>query len=160
MTNRMLGAALAAAVTAGLFLAVAPTPSSAAGPEDQVKARQQHMKKFGSGMQTIGKFLKGEGGTVEDVQKAAAQIDEAAKGDFTALFPPGTAAPVAESATKPELWQNLPKAQQQWVDVKPQTAKLVAAAATGDKAQIAQAQQATGKACTACHEDFRIKKDK
>ncbi|HYH38619.1 MAG TPA: cytochrome c [Azospirillum sp.] len=158
MTHRTLHAVFAVALSAGLFLASAPA-APAATPEELVKARQQHMKKFGGGMQTIGKFLKGEGGTVEDVQKAAAQIDEAAKGDFTALFQPGTAAPVAESAARPELWQNLPKAQQQWVDVKPQTAKLVAAAATGDKAQIAQAQQATGKACTACHEDFRIKKN-
>ena len=117
------------------------------------------MKKFGGGMATIGKFLKGEGGTVEDVQKAAAQIDEAAKGDFAALFPQGTAAPAADSATRPELWQNLPKAQQIWVDMKPQTAKLVAAAATGEKAQIGPAMQATGKVCSTCHEDFRIKKD-
>ena len=159
MSFRVFNAAAAVAISAGLFLALTPATGSAAGPEDQVKARQQHMKKFGGGMTTIGKFLKGEAGTAEDVQKAALQIDEAAKGDFTALFPQGTAAPVAESATKPELWRNLPKAQQLWVDLKPVTAKLVAAAATGDKAQIGPAMQATGKACTACHEDFRIKKD-
>ena len=159
MNHRMLNAILAASVSAGLFLAVAPAVSAADSAE-QVKARQQHMKKFGGGMQTIGKFLKGEAGTVADVQTAAATIDEAAKGDFTALFPQGTAAPLADSAAKPELWQNLPKAQQQWVDLKPATTKLVAAAATGDKAQIAQAQKATGAACSGCHEDFRIKKDK
>ena len=159
MNQRVIHAFAAVAVSAGLFLAFAPASGSAAGPEDQVKARQQHMKKFGGGMATIGKFLKGEGATVEDVQKAAAQIDEAAKGDFATLFPAGTAAPVADSATRPELWQNLPKAQQLWTDMKPVTAKLVAAAATGEKAQIAQAQQATGKVCATCHEDFRIKKN-
>ena len=158
MTHRTLHAVFAAAVSAGLFLAFTPS-APAATPEELVKARQQHMKKFGGGMQTIGKFLKGEGATVEDVQKAAAQIDEAAKGDFAALFPAGTAAPVADSATRPELWQNLPKAQQQWVDVRPAAGRLLAAAGTGDRTQIAQAQQATGKACAACHEDFRIKKN-
>lgn len=159
MKHRMLNAIVAATVSAALFLAFAPA-ASAADPAEQVKARQQHMKKFGSGMQTIGKFLKGEAGTVADVQTAAATIDEAAKGDFFALFPQGTAAPLADSAAKPELWQNLPKVQQIWVDLKPVTAKLVTAAATGDKAQIADAQKATGKACGTCHEDFRIKKDK
>lgn len=158
MIQRTLHAVFAVAVSAGLFLAFAPS-APAATPEELVKARQQHMKKFGGGMQTIGKYLKGEGGTIDDVKKAAAQIDEAAKGDFTALFQPGTAAPVADSAAKPELWQNLPKAQQLWVDIKPQADKLLAAANTGDKAQIAQAQQATGKACGSCHEDFRIKKN-
>lgn len=159
MKFRLLNAVLAAAVSGGLFLAFTPA-APAADPAEQVKARQQHMKKLGGGMQTIGKFLKGEAGTVEDVQKAAAAIDEAAKADFAALFPQGTAAPVAESAAKPELWQNLPKAQQQWTDLKPVADKLVAAAATGEKAQIGPAMQATGKACGGCHEDFRIKKDK
>ena len=159
MKFRVLNLALAAAVSGGLFLAFTPA-APAADPAEQVKARQQHMKKFGGSMQTIGKFLKGEAGTIEDVQKAAATIDEAAKADFAVLFPQGTAAPLADSATKPELWQSLPKAQQQWAELKPAAAKLVAAAATGDKAQIGPAAQATGKACGGCHEDFRIKKDK
>lgn len=158
MIQRMHTVALAAAVSAGLFLALTPA-APAATPEDMVKARQQHMKKFGGGMQAIGKFLKGEGVSAEDMQKAAVQIEEAAKGDFAVLFPAGTAAPVGESAAKPELWQNLTKAKQQWADVKPAADKLLAAAMTGDKAQIGPAMQATGKACSGCHEDFRIKKN-
>ncbi len=148
--------AVAVAVSAGLFLAVAPA-ASAADPAGQVKARQQHMKKFGGGMQAIGKFLKGEG-SVADAQAGAGAIDEAAKADYAALFPQGTAAPVADSAARPELWRDWAKTEKLWADMRPATAKLVAAAATGDKAQIAQAQQATGKTCGTCHEDYRIKK--
>ena len=40
MNRRVFNAVSAVALSAGLFLAFAPSTGSAAGPEDQVKARQ------------------------------------------------------------------------------------------------------------------------
>jgi len=157
MTNRVFSLVAAAAVSAVLFTTFAP--AGAAAPADQVKARQQLMKRMGSGMEATGKFLKGEGATADDVKRGAAAIAEVASHDPSAVFPQGTAAPLADSATRPELWQEWPRAQQIWSELKPATERLNAAAATGDRQQIAQAQQAVGKVCSSCHENFRIKKN-
>ncbi|HYD64503.1 cytochrome c [Azospirillum sp.] len=156
MHIRFLNLLAAAAVSATLVAAVGT--ATAADPVDQVKAREALMKKMGGGMKVIGQFVKGEGGTQDEVQKAAAAIAEVSANDVAAVFPQGTAKGVGDSHAKPELWAQWSKTQQLWSDMRPAAAKLVDAAKAGDKAQVAQAMQATGKTCANCHEEFRIKK--
>ncbi|HEY0832564.1 MAG TPA: cytochrome c [Azospirillum sp.] len=155
MSFRFLNVLAAAAVSATLLAA---GTAVAADPVDQVKAREALMKKMGGGMKVIGQFVKGEGGTQEEVQKAAAAIADVSSSDVAAVFPKGTAKGVGESHAKPELWEQWSKTQALWSDMRPAAAKLVDAAKAGDKAQVAQAMQATGKTCANCHEEFRIKK--
>lgn len=156
MQFRFLNVLAAAAVSATLVAAIGP--AVAADPVEQVKARETLMKKMGGGMKVIGQFVKGEGGTQDEVQKAAAAIAEVSANDVAAVFPQGTAQGVGDSHTKPELWTQWSKTQQLWSDVRPAAAKLLDAAKAGDKAQVAQAMQAAGKTCANCHEEFRIKK--
>lgn len=161
MHIRFLNLLAAAAVSATLVaatLVVVGGPAVAADPVDQVKAREALMKKMGGGMKVIGQFVKGEGGTQDEVQKAAAAIAEVSASDAAAVFPQGTAQGVGDSHAKPELWAQWSKTQQLWSDMRPAAARLVDAAKAGDKAQVAQAMQATGKTCANCHEEFRIKK--
>ncbi len=160
MDSRVVNASAAISVAALLFLGFGGTVGTAASadPTTQVKQREQTMKSMGGGLQTVAKFVKGEAGTVADVQKAVAAIVEASSKDPNMVFPQGTAIGVSDSEAKPELWQNWPKAMEYWNGLKPATARLNEAANSGDRAQIAQAMQGVSKVCGGCHEDFRQKK--
>lgn len=157
MNNRVVNALAAASVSALLFAAFGGT-AGAADPAEQVKDRQQTMKKLGGGMGAVAKFVKNEGATAEDAAKGAEAVLAVARMDPRTIFPEGTAVGVADSAAKPELWQSWPVAQERWKAVGPAAEKLDAAIKGGDRAQIAQALGATSKACGSCHEDFRVKK--
>ena len=131
----------------------------ASGPEAQVKEREQTMKSLGASMATTAKFIKGEGGSAEDVLKAAMTIVEVGKRDPAAVFPEGTGVGVGESEAKPEIWQNFGEVTKRWQALEPAGVKLAEVAPSGDKAAIGQAMQALGRTCSNCHEDFRVKKN-
>ncbi|HYG90538.1 MAG TPA: cytochrome c [Azospirillum sp.] len=153
MDHRILNALMAAAVSAGLSTAF--TPAQAASPVEQVAAREQAMKRMGSGVQAVGKYLKGEGGSPADARSAAAAITEVSSLNPKQVFAEGTGIGVAKSDAKPELWQNFGKVQEIWAQLKPAAAKLDAAGSSGNKQQIAQAMQEVGKVCSSCHENYR-----
>ncbi len=161
MSNRVVNV-LAAASVAGLMFALfgmSAGKAGAADPAEQVKDRQQTMKKLGGGMGAVGKYVKNEGATLEDAAKGAEAVLAVSKMDPKAIFPEGTAVGVSDSAAKPELWKNWAEAQRYWSGLQPVAEKLDAAIKGGDRAQIAQALGATSKACGSCHEDFRVKKN-
>ncbi|SMH35883.1 c-type cytochrome [Azospirillum agricola] len=157
MNNRVVNA-LAAACVSGLLFAAFGGTAGAADPAEQVKDRQQTMKKLGGGMGAVAKFVKNEGATAEDAAKGADAVLAVAKMDPKAIFPEGTAVGVSDSAAKPELWASWSTAQERWSAMRPAAEKLEAAIKGGDRAQIAQALGATSKTCGGCHEDFRVKK--
>lgn len=157
MNNRVVNA-LAAVSLSALLVAAFGGMAGAADPADMVKERQQTMKKLGGGMGAVAKFVKNEGGTLEDAAKGAEAVVAVAKLDAKAVFVPGTAVGVGESAAKPELWQSWSVAEERWKAVQPAAVKLGEAIKGGDRAQIAQALGATSKTCGTCHEDFRVKK--
>jgi cytochrome c556 len=161
MNNRVVNV-LAAASVAGLMFALFGMSAQSAGaadPAEQVKDRQQTMKKMGGGMGAVAKFVKNEGATAEDAAKGAEAVLAVSKMDPKKIFPEGTAVGVADSAAKPELWKEWDEAQKYWGAVEPAAEKLNAALKSGDRAQIAQALGATSKTCGSCHEDFRVKKN-
>ena len=161
MSNRVVNV-LAAASVAGLMFALFGMSSgnaAGAGPAEQVKDRQQTMKKLGGGMGAVAKYVKNEGGTLEAAAKGAEAVLAVSKVDPKAIFPEGTAVGVTDSAAKPELWKNWAEVQRYWSAIQPAAEKLDAAVKSGDRAQIAQALGATSRTCGSCHEDFRVKKD-
>jgi len=157
MNNRVVNALAAASLSAVLFVAFGGA-AGAADPAEQVKDRQQTMKKLGGGMGAVAKFVKNEGATAEDAAKGAEAVLAVSKMDPKAIFPEGTAVGVTDSAAKPELWQSWTVSQERWNAIKPAAEKLGEAIKGGDRAQIAQALGATSKTCGSCHEDFRVKK--
>jgi cytochrome c556 len=58
---------------------------------------------------------------------------------------------------KPEIWENQPDFQSKMDDLKSAVNKLQTVANTNDRAAIAAQVGATGKACKACHDDYKSK---
>ena len=63
----------------------------------------------------------------------------------------------APTKAKPEIWKERAKFDKAAEAMQAETAKLVAAANTGDIAALRTAVGATGKTCSNCHDDFRSK---
>jgi cytochrome c556 len=63
----------------------------------------------------------------------------------------------APTKAKPEIWKDNAKFRENLQSLQSETPKLVAAASSGDVAQLRAAVGATGKVCNSCHDDFRSK---
>jgi cytochrome c556 len=147
--------AVAAVMTLGIGATVAQAQDSAA----TIKQRQEHMKALGGAMSTIGKYIKKEGGTLDDVKKAAVVLNERSRTDLWALFPTGTAAGVGESAARPEIWQKEADFKTSAAAMRDASGQLLQAAEAGNDQQIAQAFGGVGRSCGSCHDAFRVKKN-
>jgi cytochrome c556 len=147
-----LAAAAAVAVAAGAAVAQSQAPKDSAAT---IKERQEHMKALGGAMRTIGTYVKKEGGTLDDVKKAATVLNERSKTDLWALFPTGSA---EGSSARPEIWQQEAQFKKSAADMQQASAQLFQAAQAGDDQQIAQSFGGVGKTCGSCHEAFRVKK--
>lgn len=58
---------------------------------------------------------------------------------------------------KPEIWENKPDFESKMNDLKAAVEKLQTVANTNDRKAIAMQVGATGKACKACHDDYKSK---
>jgi cytochrome c556 len=160
-TAHLLSSATAAAAVIAAAAAAVWLPSVALAQDQkaaQVEERQEAMKTNRDGARTIGAYVKGEGGTVEDVRAAAEKVHGVSVGVLE-LFPEGTGVGVGDSDAKPEIWQNWAEFQQAAATYQEAANGMVQAAGTGDKAQIAAAFGALGKSCGGCHDHFRVPQD-
>lgn len=145
--------AAAAIVGSGAFFAgVAQTP------EELVETRQDNMETFGDSAKTISKFIKGEAGTVEDVQAAAVDMAEVAE-RLPDLFPEGTGQGVSDSAALPAIWENPEDFASRVEDAQAAIADFQPAAESGDPDAIRAAFAVVGQACGGCHDNFRAEDD-
>ncbi|HYD30798.1 MAG TPA: cytochrome c [Azospirillaceae bacterium] len=126
----------------------------------QVQHRQDNMKRLGDAAKAIGRYVKNEGGTAQDVQAAARTIREVSARIVPELFPTGTAEGVSDSKAKPEIWREWSRFQEDARALEQASAQLAQAAATGERTAIVQAFGAVGKACSSCHDDFRVPEKK
>ncbi|HEX9953882.1 MAG TPA: cytochrome c [Allosphingosinicella sp.] len=69
------------------------------------------------------------------------------------MFPPGTNLP--ESRALPSVWQDRPGFEAQAANFQAESARLLNAAGTGDKAAFAAAYKAVGATCASCHTAYR-----
>jgi cytochrome c556 len=126
-------------------------------PEDAIKYRQSAMTLIGTHFGRIGAMAQGK---VPFDAKAAADnaalVNELKMLPFTA-FGEGTDKG-APTRAKPEIWKDNAKfkaaAEKMWAEV----SKLDAAAKTGSFDAVKAAAGDVGKACKACHDDFRAEK--
>jgi len=123
--------------------------------EDAVEYRQAALSVMGTHFHRIGEVVKG----VKPYDKATTENDAAiiemlSKLPWTA-FPPNSI--VGDSKARPEIWQKQDAFKTDADKLQAATQKLSAAAKTGDLAAIKTAFGETGKACKACHEDFKKK---
>lgn len=149
--NRKMQSIILAAVTFG----VAGASLAQAKPEDEIRYRQSVMNVMGRNFGgVLGAMAKGE----RPYDQAAA-VKAAALVDLLSVLPansfgPGTDKGVPTKAD-PKIWKEQAKFKQAYDKMVAEVAKLPAAAKDLNalKAQVAE----TGKACKACHDDFRLK---
>jgi cytochrome c556 len=142
---------LVGAVVAAIATGSADAQESSAA----IKERREHMKAMGGSMQSIGKYLKGEGVTLDQARGAATSLRQHADANLTGLFPPGTGVGVGESKAKPEIWVRNGEFQQGYQRLRAAAGTLEEAVQSGEQPRIATAVQDTGKACAGCHDSFR-----
>ena len=142
---------LAAAV---LALATAlPAAAQFAKPEDAIKYRKAVFTVMGT---HFGRVAAMANGRIPFDAKVAAESAEIAtsmsKLPFVA-FGPGT--DKGETRAKPEIWTDGDKVKRLAEKMQEEIAKFNVAAKTGNIDTIKAAAGETGKACKACHDDYR-----
>jgi cytochrome c556 len=150
--QRIVGALLAGAMLmiTGGFVAAAPTPA------EIIKTRQDSLKAMGGAMKAIGDQLKSGMPDMAVVSENAKKIDGYAT-DLPTWFPKGSGEEAGvKTAAKAEIWTMPDDFKTDAANLKTEADKLVQVAAAGDASAVGPQMQATGKACGACHKEFRV----
>ena len=149
--------ALACIAAAAALVAMA-TPASAqfAKPEDAIKYRQGALTVIGAHFGRIGAMVNGR--IPFDAKVASENADIVAEmGKLPwAAFGPGTDKGAIPTRAKPELFAQPAKAKEYSDKMIVESAKLAAAAKTGNADNLKTAFGATAATCKACHDDFRV----
>jgi cytochrome c556 len=148
-----LGWCGAVVVAAGIAFS---TLAVSAGGDDAIKFRQAVMTSIGTHMGALGAMAKGEVAVSEQAKWHAGALIKLS-GIVPQLFPAGSGA--GKTGALSVIWENTAKFQQVLADFQAATPQLMAAAESGDAAQIGAALGAVGKTCGGCHETFRKKHD-
>ena len=156
----LCAAAIAGSALLPLVAGLDAAPARAASAEDQVAHRQDEMKKQGKAIKALMTFAKGQGGTLAEVAQNAEIIHQISL-TVPDLFPAGTAVGVDDSGAKPEIWTEGDHFKQLAAAVTKESATLsqLARAASADPAAVSAQVAAVGKACGACHESYRARKN-
>ena len=123
--------------------------------EDAIKYRKSALFVMGQHFGRMGPVMKGERPyDKEEVAKNAAIAEEMSKLPFDA-FVAGT--DKGETRAKPEIWTQAAKFKSAAEKMQQEISKLAQVAKGGDLNAIKAQFGETGKACKACHDDFRMK---
>lgn len=149
--RRALTLSFAAAVTAACLatLAVADT-----GPEDAAKYRQSLMKAFSGHSGMISSITRGIAG---DPRRLDGHVDALVSlaAELSSVFPAGS--DTVESEALPSIWERPDDFAAAVANFRAAVDGLGEAAAGDDMVVVEAAFREVGKACKACHEDFRLK---
>jgi len=146
---------LAGVVLIAGIAGVAHAQSPFAKAEDAIQYRQSALFVMGQHFGRIGKVVKGEQPYNKDeVARNAAIAAEMSKLPWEA-FVPGT--DKGKTQAKPEIWMDAAKFKSAAEKMQQEIGKLAEVAKGGDLNAVKAQFGATGKACKACHDDFRRK---
>ncbi len=141
-----LGAAL------GLFLAL-PAAAQFRKPEDAIKYRKSAMALMGAHMGRLGQVIQGRGAfdakAAADNAQIVAMLSALPFNAFTEGSDKG------DTRAKAEIWTDAAKFKGQATKMQDAVAALNVAAKSGNLEQIKVAFGDAGKACKACHDDYR-----
>jgi len=147
MKKVLLGAAVLAALVAGSVQAQVPADRS-------VVYRKAGFQMMANHFGRINAHIKGERNlTPAQLELSAQVVDDMAKVVYDG-FLEGTDQS-ANTKAKPEIWKEFAKFKEGGTKLQAETAKLVAAAKSGDKGQLQAAFGGVGGACKACHDTYR-----
>ena len=145
------------AAAAAMVAFAAPASAQFAKPEDDIKYRQSALTVMATHFGRIGAMVNGR--VPFDAKVAADNADivaDMAKLPWAA-FGPGTDKGSIPTRAKPELFAQPAKAKEYADKLIAESAKLAAAAKTGNADTLKAAFGATGATCKACHDDFQAK---
>jgi len=150
MNRNAVAAASAFAVVAVFSAAVVAQDMR---PDRAIKYRQGIMQAQGWQMGVLSQMAKGEIPYNKDqAVRAATFVNELVKMSWEGYAP---VSDTGNTKAKPEIWKDKAKFDKYAQEVQAETPKLVAAANSGDVAQLRTALGAVGKVCSNCHDDFR-----
>lgn len=145
---------VAAVVGATLGLGVVGM-AQAQKPEDQIKYRKAAFNLLSANFGPIVATAKGDRPfNAADVQRFADRADFIAKLPWDYF---GAGSDKGDTRALPAIWSDQAKFKAAADAMQGEVAKLAQVAKGGDLAQIRSQVGAVGKACTACHDDFRRK---
>ncbi len=151
--NRNLIPILSAAAVVAAFSTVVLAQEMK--PDRAIKYRQGIMQAQGWQLGVLGAMAKGNVPyNKEQAVRAATFVEQLSHMAWEGFVPVSDS---GDTKAKPEIWKDKAKFDQLAKDMQAQTPKLIAAANSGDVAQLGPAVGAVGKACKACHDDFQKK---
>jgi cytochrome c556 len=154
-------AATALAVSIGVSAQTpppAPPGQALTKPENLIKWRQSAYQVLRWNSERIKASVDGQFNK-DDVIKAANTIAAIANSGLGSLFPAGTEQGKGwhDTLAKPELWKDGKKAGDAAANFNKEANELAKVAAGGDAAAVKEQFGKLGKACKACHDDFKNK---
>lgn len=139
--------------TATGLLAALPASAQFQKPEDAIKYRKAAFTVMANHFGRIGAMANGKAPfDAKAAAENAALVAELASLPGTA-FGPGT--DKGETRAKPEIWTESDKFKAGMSKMVEETARLNAAARTGDLTQLKTAFGAAAQTCKSCHDNFR-----
>ncbi len=143
-----------AAIGSMLAAGIAADAAAQAKPEDLVKQRRAAMTLMAKYIGPVGAMVQGKipyDATI--VARNTSFVDTLDKMPWDG-FQPSTR-DVKDTKAKPEIYADPDKFKSRWEHLQSEVAKLAAAAKGGDQNSVKAAFGGVGKACKACHDDFR-----
>ena len=145
------------AAAAALVAMASPASAQFAKPEDAIKYRQSALTVIGTHFGRIGAMVNGRVPFDAKVAQENAEIvADMAKLPWAA-FGPGTDKGSIPTRAKAEIWTEQAKFKELSEKMVAETAKLQAAAKTGNADTLKAAFGATGATCKACHDNYQAK---
>ena len=145
------------AAAAALVAMAAPASAQFAKPEDAIKYRQSALTVMANHFGRIGAMVNGRVPFDAKVAADNAEIVSDMSKLPWAAFGPGTDKGSIPTRAKPELFAQPAKFKEYSDKLIAETAKLSAAAKTGNADTLKAAFGATGATCKACPDDFQAK---
>jgi cytochrome c556 len=121
-----------------------------------VAQRMEAMKQMGQHMKALGHLLAGKTPFDPEAASRLTQTLHEHCGHVMHMFPPGSDGHHSEAT--PAVWTNRAEFDARMRRFDAAIEELMAAAASGDKAQLAAEFKAVGQECSGCHDNFRQKK--
>jgi cytochrome c556 len=150
MKKVLIGAAVLASLAAGA------TQAQMVPADRSVKYRQSALTVMSTSFGRIGAQVKGDVKLDPAVLVANAEVVQMMSHFAFDGFSQNTEQPTTTGkGAKPEIWKEWDKFKKLQGDLQAATAKLVVAAKSGDAEALKTAAGDTGKACKACHDQYR-----
>jgi cytochrome c556 len=154
MNRIAIAAAALAAASAGIAFA-----QQGPKPEDEIRYRQSVMNVIGRAVGPMGAMAQGKAPFNASVAQKNSALVESLIGLPWNSFGPGNDKG-APTKADPKIWTDSAKFKQAGDDAQKAVATLAAAAKGGEEAKFKAAFGEVGKACKACHDDFRMKESR